>query len=335
MATPSARAWSSAEVGEMKWTWQSTAIQSAPAGPTDRLERQDERGAATVAVDVERSGERAIAEPADHLDLHGPVRQLDGEPARDVGVGRAAEDEVRAGVLVEARVDLVAMPERREVPPVGRPEPDPGGHRLAGRRVDDLDLDPTRRRPKRLDGHGAEPLARAVGRQAARRHEILADGDRGVRRSSRGRRASRSPGASAASGSPQPATALDAPTGRLEGRRRRALPEHLPEVDGHGTGRAARALDPQRPAWLEDQRRGRPAERRDRRDHDPAPRVERRERLHPQSGDVSGAIRDLDRVQPQRDVAGRAGHRIGHPGLGGTPAARAGSRAARRVPGSA
>ena len=105
MATPSARAWSSAEVGEMKWTWQSTAIQSGPGGAVDRLQRQDERGAVAVDVasDVERPGERAVAEPADHLDLHGPVRQLDGEPARDVRVGRGAEDEVRAGVLVEAR----------------------------------------------------------------------------------------------------------------------------------------------------------------------------------------------------------------------------------------
>ena len=33
IAMPSARAWRSAEVGEMKWTCVSTAIQSAPAGP--------------------------------------------------------------------------------------------------------------------------------------------------------------------------------------------------------------------------------------------------------------------------------------------------------------
>ena len=89
----------------MKWTWQSTAIQSGPAGPStgSSARTSGARPRVAVAFDVERPGERAVAEPADHLDLHGPVRQLDGKPARDVRVGRGAEDEVRAGVLVEAR----------------------------------------------------------------------------------------------------------------------------------------------------------------------------------------------------------------------------------------
>ena len=160
----------------MKWTWQSTAIQSRAGGAFDGLQRQDERGAAPIAVavtfDVERPGERAVAEPADHLDLHGPLRQLDGKPARDVRIGRGRQDEVRAGVLVQAGIDLVAMTHRREVSPIGGLEPDAGRHDVPGRRIDDLDVDPAGRRPQRFDGHGAEPLAGAIGRQAARRDEL-------------------------------------------------------------------------------------------------------------------------------------------------------------------
>ena len=111
------------------------------------------------------------------------------------------------------------------------------------------------------------------------------------------------------------------PAGRLERRRRRTRSEHLPEVHADLPG-SRLAVDPERAPRLEDQRRGGPAERRDRRHDDAAARIERRERFHPESDDVPGAIRDLDRVEPQRDVAGRTGHRIGHPGLGRPPGAR-------------
>ena len=330
MATPSARAWSSAEVGEMKWTWQSTAIQSAPAGPaTGSSGRTSGARPRRVAVDVERSRERAIAEPADHLDLHGPVRQLDREPARDVGVGRAAEDEVRAGVLVEARVDLVAMAERREVAPVGRLEPDAGRHRFAGRRIDDLDVDPTGRRPKGFDRHGAEPLAPAVGRQAARRNEILADGDRGVPGHREVDEPSRSVGPSIASGTPQPATALDcrpaALSGGGAGRSRNTCPRSTPRR------RPRRRLDPQRPPRLEDQRRRGPTERRDRRDHDPATRVERRQRLHPQPGDVRRR-RPGSRSRGATARCPRSGWAPNRPPRSGRdPSCPAGSRATRHA----
>ena len=239
MATPSARAWSSAEVGEMKWTWQSTAIQSAPAGPATGSSGRTSGARPTSPSIVERPGERAIAEPADDLDLHRAVRQLDGEPAGDVGVGRAAEDQVRAGVLVEARVDLVAMPERREVPPVGGPEPDPGRHRP--RRS-------SHRRSRPRPGASASEAIRWSRRRTACGRRRPAGGPPARdprrrrswrRRSSRGRRASRSLARRRRAASPSHATALDCPAGRLEGRRRRALPEHLPEVHGDGTWRAA------------------------------------------------------------------------------------------------
>ena len=59
--------------------------------------------------------------------------------------------EVGADVLVQARVDLVAMAQRRQVAAVGGTEMDARRHRLAGRRIDDLDLEPAGRARQRLD----------------------------------------------------------------------------------------------------------------------------------------------------------------------------------------
>ena len=41
---PLGRAWRSADVGEMKWTWQSAATQPSPVGPATRIERQGSSG---------------------------------------------------------------------------------------------------------------------------------------------------------------------------------------------------------------------------------------------------------------------------------------------------
>ena len=181
--------------------------------------------------------------------------------------------------------------------------------RRVGVRSDSMTIRPNRR-------------SRAVGRKAARRDPVLADRDRRVRRHReideprrrRCRPVDRHPPAQDPRG--WPATGL-------EGRRRRALPEHLAEIHVDLAGSAALpVLDPQRPAGLDDQRRGGPPEDRDRRDDDRATGIERRQRLHEQPDEIRRAVRDLDRVQPEGDVAGRARHRIRHPGLGRTPAAR-------------
>ena len=207
----------------------STAIQSAPAGPaTGSSGRTSGARPRSSPTSMDRAS-GSVAEPAHHLDLDGAVRQRDREPTRDVRVGRTTEDEVRPGVLVEPRIDLVAVSERREVSAVGRHEPDAGGRRFAARRVDDLDVDPSRRRAQRLDDDPAEPpLAR-------RQPEGRSPGS-GPRRSrpsrpapSRGRRADAADDAASSVGTPQPTTRVGgrpAATGAGAG----ALPEHLPEI---------------------------------------------------------------------------------------------------------
>ena len=288
----------------------------------DRLERQDQRGTADLLPDVDGPRQRAVAEPAHHLDLDRAVRQRDGEPARDVRVGGATKDQVRPGVLVESGVDLVAVAEGREVSPVRRHEPDAGGHRFAAHRVHDLDVDPSRGRPQRLDDGPAELASCAFGRKAAGRDPVFADRDRRVRRHREIDESRRRPCRPFARRAPAQDLRGSSATGR-DGRRRRPLPEHLAEIHLHLAGSAWLAvLDPQRPAGLDDQGRGGPPEGRDRRDDDRATGIERRQRLHLQPVEIRRAVRDLDRVQPQGDVAGRARHRIRHPGLGRTPAAR-------------
>ena len=135
-----------------------------PRRTVRRVEREDQRSVARVGSD--RPPERAIAEAADRLDLHVADRELDREPARDVGVFGTAEAQVGARVLVESRVDLVAVPERWKIAAVGSQEPDAGRHARAGRSVDDFHVDPAGRRRERLDRHAAVAAPAPIGRQA-------------------------------------------------------------------------------------------------------------------------------------------------------------------------
>ena len=71
ISTPSARAWRSADDGEMKWTWQSAATQPSPNGPGDRR-----RGRARAEPHLRRP--RSFAEAAGGRTRgrprHGPCR---------------------------------------------------------------------------------------------------------------------------------------------------------------------------------------------------------------------------------------------------------------------
>jgi hypothetical protein len=220
-----------------------------------RLEGQHERGAS--CADLQGLPEWAPIEPMDDLDIDGPDRQ------ESIGIARARRRRWRLrargrrGVLVEADVDLVAVPERRQITTVRRPEPDPRRHRLAGRRVDDLDIHAPRRRRQRLDGDRPETASSALAGQPAggTRSSPIASVASGANASRRRPRTSALVGSSL----PQPTTESDGGGGAAR-RRRRARAEHLAEVDTDA-GRVDMRADPQGPPRLDRQGRRRPGRR--------------------------------------------------------------------------
>ena len=239
----------------------------APGVEVDRPVERQTSSVARRGLHLEPCPRRGPVEPADDLDVDRAGRQLDGEPAGDIGIGGGPEDEVAAGVLEERRVDLVAMADRRQVAPVGGGEADPARDRLAGRSVHDLDLDRDARRRQHLDRAGPGRITlRARGQQLARRHVpvveaddgVLADrqvddaGPRSASPASPGRAASFVP---ARRGRPQPTIPpSDVPAAASSERPR---PDDRSQVDlGRPT---AEALDPDRHARAAGQRVGRAA----------------------------------------------------------------------------
>ena len=213
------------------------------------------------------------------------------------------------------------MSERLEVAPIGRLEADARRHGFAGQRIDHLDVDPLRPCRQGLDRHGAEAPAGAIGRQPSGRNEFPSRRRSSRPPPSRGRRAHRWSSHRRSAAVPHPAiagvTSLRALIGTGAGRSRNTWPRST-------------ATDPT-PASSSNRR----VRRGSRASGDAVPRkavmaatttpassVERRDRLEAQPGEVGRTVRDLDHVEPQGDVAGRARHRIGHAGLGRAPAAR-------------
>ena len=121
---------------------------------------QRELEAAGRRLDVDPRPMRRPVEPTDDLDLDRADRQLDREPARDIGVRRRAEDEIAARVLEETRVDLVAMTHGRQVAAIGGGEADPAGNPLTARPIDDLDLNRDACRGQDLDRSPAGRIAK-------------------------------------------------------------------------------------------------------------------------------------------------------------------------------
>ena len=116
--------------------------------------------------------------------------------------------------------------------------------------------------------------------------------------------------AGSARGAPQPT--IGSGRGRLVGLRRRLDADHHAEVD---LGRpAAETLDPDLEPRQPGQRVAGPPEQRDRRDDHVAPGSSGGERFELQL-DRLRAVVQLDRVEPDEGVVGRARHEIGHPGL--------------------
>ena len=142
-ATSSAAACRSAVDGARKWTWVSAASQPSARRSTGR----------SIAISTSRrpgptdepAADRSMIEALDDLDLDRADRQVDPERARHVGVGVRAQDHAGARVLEDRRVDLLAVPERRQVAAVLGDEPDPGRRRLVGHGQPDVDPDIGRR----------------------------------------------------------------------------------------------------------------------------------------------------------------------------------------------
>ena len=124
-STSSAAAWSSAVDGGEEMDVGVGG--DPPAGvEVDRpVQRQLE--APGRRVDLERARYGVRSNPPTTSTSTPPTGSSIVEPARHVGVRGRSEDEVAARVLEVARVDLVAMADRREVASVGRREADPAG----------------------------------------------------------------------------------------------------------------------------------------------------------------------------------------------------------------
>ena len=255
---------------------------------------------------------RRSIEPADDLHLHAADRQVDREAAGNIGVGRRSQDQVATVVLVEARIDLVAMPDRRQVATVGGGEADAGRRPLAGRPVDDLHLDRDARWREHLDRSPAGRIAeRATREQVGAGESPVTEAEDRVGRDrqvdhgrSRGRRIGM-----ATRGSP----AEDRVRRSLPGRRRDRRPaaDDRAKIDLR-VALEARHLDLEPTAPNE--RIGRATEERDRRDEDVAARPSVGQRLEAQ-GDRPRASLELDGVQPEERVAGRAGDEVRDPDL--------------------
>ena len=181
------------------------------------------------------------------------------------------------------------MSERRQVAAVGGHETDAGGHRFAGRRVDDLDLDATRRRWQRLDGDpaartplrprpgGRSPATRAldpIASRRVRRHRQV--DERTARR------------VVVVRGTPQPTTpSLGAP-GRGSagaGRWRKTCPRSTPTCGSSPLGRRRSAASA---AARSASGEAVPRNAVTAADDDAAALVEPGERLHPQSHQPAG-----------------------------------------------
>ncbi len=247
-------------------------------------------------IDLEPGLMRPPIEAADELDVDPAHRQVDREPAGDIGVRGRSEDEIRAGVLEVPGVDLVTMAERRQVATVRRREADPSGHTLAGRSIDDLHLDRDLGRGQDLDRSLAGRIAQPDPRQQVPTRDGPAiEVDRGVRRQpevdddgARGRLrwiVARRPPADDRRRSPT----------RTTGGWHRTRPDDRPEVDLDRT--PGLAIDPDLDPRSPSQRVARSVEQRDAGDDHVAPRPTSRERLEVQ-GDRLGAGLELDRVEP-------------------------------------
>ncbi len=124
-----------------------------------------------VDHDLPRVGEhvavpqrRAVLEPLDDLEVDGTDRQVDLGLAGDVRVGIGPQQDVRAAVLEQPGVDLVAVAQRRQVPAVGGDEPDPRRRGRAVRRHPQVDADGRWREGTDLDAPADDrPVAIEIG----------------------------------------------------------------------------------------------------------------------------------------------------------------------------
>ncbi len=288
--------------------------QPAVAAEVDRA-LEVERQLASIGSDVEPRPERPVVEALDRLHVHRAEREVDLERAGDIGIGVRTEQDVGPAVLHEARVDLVAMPERREVPTVGRHEPDPGRCRIPIR--GDAHVDPDARRGQRPDhgsmaGRGSRPVELREGQLP------VADPDLRIRRRGEvddgrlaGRVSRRNPRPAPAD---RPAIARAAAIRRRPGRWERA--DGHPEVDAGQL--ASGPLDPELPTRRRDERIRGPVEHGHGRQDDGRARAAVAQRDEPEA-QRHLAGRERDRVEPVGDVVVRGRDEVGDARLRGTP----------------
>ena len=283
----------------------------APAVEVDRpVERELE--AAGRWIDLDSRAMRGAVEPTDDLHLDDANREVDREAARDVGVGRRSQDQVAAVVLVEPAIHLVAMADGRQVATIGSPEADPAGGALARSPVDDLDLDRHARRREQLDRPAAAGFVECMAReQVDGRDGPIAETERRVGRQRQvddpppGRH--RLPGrARRAPANDRRGVLADWQRGRC-----RLGADDRPEVEIRRVVESGDAdLDPR----AANERARRSPEQGDRGDDHVAAGPASCERFEAH-GDGLGTGLELDRVEPQQRIAGRARDVVRHADL--------------------
>ena len=287
----------------------------APTVGSHRLaEPHDDSRAGLVGIEVQ--DDWSYVRSRHDLEDRAVGRDGDLERRGDVGIGSTVEDDVRTEVLVERRIHLVAVSQRREVATVTRDDADARGRWMTVGRLDADPDEPVRWRERLTRASGctrasvaragpiangtrSSPISRTASVAAAHLKD-LQDGlgvpERGVRRRQL-----------------RPAVHAHGPPAADRSRRLRPRQGHPARDDPHIDGRSmvGRSAKQERLAREPAQWRSRAPERRHGREDDPAARpvaVARLELDVDQGARPAVGSADIDRMQPEHEVIGPARH---------------------------